>query len=158
MRKGYRRPEPPALEEPKYPKSLGFPDEFWSALRAETAVSPLELMRSIMLLKVSQSEYDAAIAIAEKAAPFVHPTLRAAEVRVQHSLNARSDSEVAEEIQLLRFKLQTARDAGLLIDGSAESPPDPPPSPAEIVMVPQGPQPCTESMATSPEPDTPSGS
>lgn len=69
----------------------------------ETA-SPLAVLCHVMCLKLQERDYDGAVFVAEKAAPYVHARLNAADVRVQHSMIDRSDDAIAQEIEALRLK------------------------------------------------------
>jgi hypothetical protein len=89
---------------------LAFGSDFKAALMQLSAarLTPLEVMHAVMFIKVAHGDYDGAIEVAEKAAPFCHAKLNAAEVRVQHSVAGRSDDELAANILALREKLSIA--------------------------------------------------
>ena len=118
VKTGGRKKGSPHRLPPKTVTPLVIAAEFQAALVRE--FTPLEVMHAIMLLRVSKADYDGALSAAEKAAPYVHPRLNAAEVRVQHMLAARSDEEVAAEIQALQQKLAIARGGLPLLEAEAQ--------------------------------------
>jgi hypothetical protein len=129
---GRKKGIPNRTTEQKEADRLLFGNDFRSALKELTVarLTPLEVMHAVMFIKIGKADYDGAIEIAEKAAPFCHPKLNAAELRVQHSLSARTDEELAASIMLLREKLALVKQEGLLIDGVLPAP-DPTPSTTE---------------------------
>jgi hypothetical protein len=111
---------PNKSSEQKEVDRLLFGPEFRSAIKELTVarLTPLEVMHAVMFIKIGKGDYDGALTVAEKAAPFCHPKLNAAEVRVQHSLSARTDEELAAGILAIREKLALVQHqpAGAVID------------------------------------------
>jgi hypothetical protein len=107
---------PNRTADQKEAERLLFGPEFRSAVKelAFARLTPLEVMHAVMFIKISKADYDGAIEIAEKAAPFCHPRLNAAEVRVQHSLAVRTDEELSAHILALREKLALVKQDSLL--------------------------------------------
>jgi hypothetical protein len=66
--------------------------------------------------RIGKADYAGAMEAAEKAAPYVHARLNAAEVRVQHSLADRSSEQLAADIEIIRTKLAIAKQPGGLLD------------------------------------------
>jgi hypothetical protein len=102
-------------------QKLIFGNDFKAAIKelALARLTPLEVMHAIMMIKIAKGDYDGAMEAAEKAAPFCHPKLNAAEVRVQHSLVDRTDDELAASILSLREKFAISKrqpSEGPLID------------------------------------------
>jgi hypothetical protein len=97
-----------------------FGPDFRSAMKelAIARLTPLEVMHAVMFIKIGKGDYDGAMLAAEKAAPFCHPKLNAAEVHVQHSLSAHTSEELAADILALREKLAIVqqRPVGTVID------------------------------------------
>jgi hypothetical protein len=83
--------------------------EFQAALAGEMKFTPLQVMHAIMLLRISQGDHEGALMAAREAAPYCHARLNATDVRLQHSIADRPDSEIAAEIVALRTKLDAAR-------------------------------------------------
>jgi hypothetical protein len=78
-----------------------------------------------MKLRIEEGDYNGALIAAEKAAPYCHAKLAMSEVRVQHSVSDRSDSDIAADIAALRVKLEAARSLPappVVIDGIADKP------------------------------------
>jgi hypothetical protein len=73
------------------------------------ALSPLEIMRSVMRSRYQRGDEAGALAAAALAAPFMHPRLQVSEVTVKHGTAGRSDAEVALEIESLRRRIEAAR-------------------------------------------------
>jgi hypothetical protein len=96
-------------------KRLVFADEFQAALVKE--FSPLEVMHAIMLLRTAKGDYDGALAAADKAAPYCHARLNAAEVKVSHALADRTTEQLAADIEMIRTKIALAKQAGGLLSG-----------------------------------------
>src|SRR4051794_40491004 len=71
--------------------------EFQAALAGEMKFTPLQVMHAIMLLRIGQGDHEGALMAAREAAPYCHARLNAADVRVQHSIGDRPDSEIAAE-------------------------------------------------------------
>jgi hypothetical protein len=113
---GRKKGIPNRTSEQKEADRLLFGNDFRSALKELTVarLTPLEVMHAVMFIKIGKADYDGAIEIAEKAAPFCHPKLNAAEVRVQHSLSARTDEELSAHILALREKLALVKQENLL--------------------------------------------
>jgi hypothetical protein len=84
--------------------------------------TPLQIMYAVMQIKLERGDPDGALVAAEKAAPYVHARLNATDVRVQHSVAGKSDTEVAAEIEALRAKLAVSRSLAppAMIEASAD--------------------------------------
>ncbi len=112
------KPKPAKPLKPEPPEKLIFGGDFNAAMKelSLTRLTPLEVMHAIMFIKLGKSDYDGALAVAEKAAPFCHPKLTAAEVKVQHGFNGRTEEELAASIMAIREKLMLSQQANPAID------------------------------------------
>jgi hypothetical protein len=99
-------------------KSL-FGDDFQSALNelATARLTPLEVMHAVMFIRIGKADYAGAMEAAEKAAPYCHARLNAAEVKVSHSLSDRTSEQLAADIEMIRTKLAIAKQPGGLLSG-----------------------------------------
>jgi hypothetical protein len=113
---GRKKGTPNKIDARRANERLIFGGDFEAAVKelAFARLTPLEVMHAVMFIKISKADYDGAIEIAEKAAPFCHPRLNAAEVRVQHSLAVRTDEELSAHILALREKLSLVKQDSLL--------------------------------------------
>jgi orotate phosphoribosyltransferase-like protein len=86
----------------------------WEEIEAASArmhtMTPLEVMLTGMHLKLGRGDIEGATKIAEAAAPYTSAKLVASEVRVQHSIEQRSDEEVALEMEMLRAKIARSKE------------------------------------------------
>jgi hypothetical protein len=84
-------------------------DALQQAVAGTLKFTPLQVMHAVMLLRISRGDDQGALAAASEAAPYVHAKLNAAEVRVHHSISGRSDDAIAQEIEMLRLKVEAAK-------------------------------------------------
>jgi hypothetical protein len=80
------------------------------ALPAEVRdITPLETMLLVMRSAIAEGDCPVMLAAASAAAPYLHPKLAAAEVRVTHkAVAAMSDEELKAEIALLEARIKAA--------------------------------------------------
>jgi hypothetical protein len=71
--------------------------------------SPLQVMCTVMCLRLQERDYESAVDIAAMAAPYIHARLNATDVSIRHSVANRSDAEIALEIEALRAKVEQVR-------------------------------------------------
>jgi hypothetical protein len=72
-------------------------------------IQPLDVLLLVMRKRLINKDWQGAVDAALAAAPYMHPKLNAAEVRVQHTVGERSDDAIAAEIEMLRLKIAAAK-------------------------------------------------
>jgi hypothetical protein len=90
-------------------------------------ISPLDAMLGVLKLRIEEGDYEGALAAAAQAAPYCHAKLNATDIRVQHATD-RSDTDITNEIAILRAKLDAARSLPappVTIDVPVEPEPEP---------------------------------
>ena len=72
------------------------------------ALTPLAVMRLVMTARWRAGDHAGALLAAEAAAPYVHPRLAAADIRVISTADRMSDEELKNEILLLEQRIKAA--------------------------------------------------
>jgi hypothetical protein len=83
--------------------------EYGLTPEAIEALTPLGCMIVCMHAAIAAKNYGAALQAAALAAPYTHPRLSAAEVRVTTAIATQSDADLAREIDAIEQKLAAAR-------------------------------------------------
>jgi hypothetical protein len=83
-------------------------EEIAAAMLEPNKMGPLALILCAMQIRWARGDMDGAVTYAEKAINFTNAKLTSTEVNVQHSLAARSEQDILNELEQLQVKLALA--------------------------------------------------
>jgi hypothetical protein len=90
-------------------------EEIAAAMAEPNKLGPLALILCAMQIRWARGDMDGAVTYAEKAINFTNAKLSSTEVTVQHSLAARSEQDIRNELEALQIKMALAANPALAL-------------------------------------------